>query len=257
MNRQLGKKPAVRDDRVPRFSALQERHRLPEPPPHSNWYAAVGEWGMLKNDEVGDCVIAAAGHAVHQMTAYVGNELKMTDDEAINAYRAITGYDPRNPLSDQGTYVLGDQGLVKHWVVDGIICGGQVNRLSAAVSVDPKNLRMVKQAIHIFGGVLVGFSLPTIVLDTDDYVWRATEGPIAGGHEVWINGYQTMEDNSILFDLVSWGRRFRCTDEFMHKWCDEAIALFDGAMLDKRGVNGANVGREYLLAAMSSFSRVA
>src|SRR5579859_6866009 len=116
----LGRQPAVADDRVP----LLKTASLPAPPPSANSYAAVGEWFMLGNDLVGDCVEACIGHATLAATTYAGDEKVPTDAEALALYSDVTGYDPANPATDQGTIILGPGGAVNFWAKNGVVFGG-------------------------------------------------------------------------------------------------------------------------------------
>lgn len=108
MPRCYGKKP-------PKFhlKTLLLRDYLPTPlrsePPEAKraWEYSVSDrtWAasMLGNDQVGDCVIAAMLHYVMAARASVGNPVTFTTQQALDLYSAITGYDPADPSTDQGT----------------------------------------------------------------------------------------------------------------------------------------------------------
>ena len=58
---------------------------------------------MLGNDQVGDCVIAAMLHYIMAAQANVGKSVTFTTQQALDLYSAITGYNPSDPSTDQGT----------------------------------------------------------------------------------------------------------------------------------------------------------
>ena len=58
---------------------------------------------ILGNDTAGDCVIAAAMHYAQVETANTGNPLTPNAALTLATYSAITGYDPNDPNTDQGT----------------------------------------------------------------------------------------------------------------------------------------------------------
>src|SRR5579872_5931442 len=106
----LGRLPAVHDLRVPRFARLSPG--LPPPPAQSCWYADIPSWGMLANDQARDCVEAAILHCIMQQDAYLhpGSGLVATSREALAFYSALTGYDPNDPATDNGSLVMGPKG---------------------------------------------------------------------------------------------------------------------------------------------------
>ena len=48
------------------------------------------EWGMLRNDDLGDCTCAALGHQVQVWSEGVA----VTDADIVGLYSTVTGYDP-------------------------------------------------------------------------------------------------------------------------------------------------------------------
>ncbi len=73
----IGKLAPRHDSRVPRLEAHLERASLPAPPAKKDWGAAAGivatSWGMMLNDNLGDCVAAEKGHAVELWTSLTGS----------------------------------------------------------------------------------------------------------------------------------------------------------------------------------------
>lgn len=254
----LGRKPSVPDHRVPHFSI--HSHLLPHPPPNSNWYAAVQNWGMLLNDQYGDCVIAAAYHAILEMTTYAGNPIIPTDAEAEAAYSGATGFDPKDPSTDQGTVVMGHGGFMEYWTNTGLMIGGsKVNKLDAYFQITRMNAVEWMKAVHYFGGFMFGFNVPESIMAADQppFVWNDPSGPFVGGHEVWVCGYETVGSGMVLFDLVSWGARYRMTVDFMEKVGAEIVVPYDSLSLNAQGLNGAGLTKDQLTADMSALRQEA
>lgn len=247
----LGKREARIDHRIPRFSAVTS---LPDPPPNANWYADVPLWGMLGNDDVGDCVIAAAMHQIMQLDAYrnPGDGLIPTTQEAVTAYSAVTGYVPGDANTDQGTYVLGQGGLIEYWSKTGLLCGGELNKPAAFCQITHKDPKQWQQAISTFGSLMIGMQLPQAIVAADDtpFVWDEYSGPVAGGHEVLLVGYETVA-GTVVYDLVSWGTMYRAAEEFLLNVVDETVCVYDRVSLDARGVDPAGIDDQTLLAYMT------
>ena len=60
----LGKKKPVEDSRTLKLGTYLDDTSLPNIPEKFIWNSNVKEWGMMKNDQIGDCTIAAAGHLI-------------------------------------------------------------------------------------------------------------------------------------------------------------------------------------------------
>lgn len=257
----LGRRPAVHDTRVPFLSDVIAATRLPPPPAWANWYAGESSWPMLGNDSVGDCVQAAIGHATQQFRTY-SQDLEPpfpTDAEALTLYSASTGYNPTDPTTDQGSYVMGPGGVLNYWATKGITYGGKTSKVQAYVQVHKTvDVQQWRQAIHYFGGLLIGISLPQSIVasDTVPYVWSDPSGPVAGGHEVWVNGYQQVA-GEWLFDLISWGARYRATQAFLDAVTDEAVAVYDAESISGRSLDPSDFTPTQLLAAMRSIRAMA
>lgn len=257
-DKQLGKKAAVVDHRVAKFSTIQRQ--LIVPPPFANWYAGVGEWGMLVNDELGCCVPAACLHALQQFSTYATAPLLPTDKEAIDLYSKAAGYVPGDITTDNGSYVLGDKGVLPYWHTTGIMCGGKLNKLAAFMQIADKNPDALKQAIFAFGGCMIGMNLPEYIASTVEvpYVWDvqgSVPGAIAGGHEVWADGYLSVA-GEVYYEFVSWGERFRMTQAFMLQYVDELAVLYDKASLNSNGVDARGLPESELLALMTGLSHI-
>jgi hypothetical protein len=257
-NKQFGKKAAVVDPRVPKFSMVQKR--LVAPAPSANWFAAVGEWGVLANNNYGCCVQAMCFHALLQFSTYAEAPITPLDSDVLKLYEQ-QGYVPSDPTTDNGSYVLGPTGVLPYWHTTGIMCDGALNKLTAFLQISETNPDAWKQAIFTFGGIGIGMNLPKYIVEPQEtpYVWDVQGGvpaATAGGHEVWSDGYMT-EVGEDLFEFVSWGERFRMTKAFMLQYVDETVVLYDRASLNPQGVDARGLPEHELLSLMSGLSGIA
>jgi hypothetical protein len=224
-----GRLPARKDNRTLSFAAYAGPE-LPAPPETVDWTASVQSWGMMRNDSVGDCTCASAGHLIMSWSANAaGTVVIPTDDEVLAAYSAITGYDPASGMNDNGAVEVD---VLNYWRRTGIAG----NQITAFVSVDPQNGQHVRQAIQLFGGIYLGIDMPrSAERQTDDgEPWDLTAlpflDPIVGGHAVPALGYDAQ-----YLKVITWGKVQLMSWAFLDRYCEEAYCLLDTAWLSTRG----------------------
>lgn len=264
MSRQLGKRPAQPDARIPSLSKLLAP-RLVAAPDNSNWYAEVGDWPMMMNDRLGCCVEASVGHIIQQRTSYAGKPVVLDDGSIVVLYTAVGGYDPsktdpatgENP-TDQGTLL---SAMMAYWATTGVaLPGGGVDKVSGIAVVDHVTTSWLKAAVYKFGSVLLGAALP-VEAQAFDFIWDYPDGqdwqPASwGGHCVNVVGYETTA-LGVEFDVITWGGRVRWTERFATAFADEAYAVLDKDDLDARDVDPAGIAWADLETAMNSLRAVA
>jgi hypothetical protein len=81
------------------------------------------------------------------------------------------------------------------------------------------------------------------------YLWHDFSGPVAGGHEIWINGYETLNMGRV-YDLISWGGRYRATEDFLLHCMDEAVVVVDEVEINARGVTASGLSMAQLTTDM-------
>lgn len=216
----MGRLPAKVNLRAPRLQYFLTAD-LPPPPVSINWGAAVTlPWGMLKNDDLGDCTAAAAGHAIQTWTANASVEAVITDTMTVDFYEKTTGYTPGQPNTDQGGVELD---VLQWWHAHKF---GGLYGLEALAIVDPKRSSLVKSAIALMGGVYIGVALPTSAQNQP--VWDVPASGTAGDgtpgswglHAIWIMAY-----DEVGLTCVTWGQVWKMTWAFFSTYCDEAYAL--------------------------------
>lgn len=251
MTRLLGKRAAVHD---PRMAALRSvMATLPTAPAAMNWQAHMPDDGvpMLGNDQVGDCVLASTAHWVQIASGYTGAALPSAPsaDECVAAYSAITGYDPNNPLTDQGTVVMGPGGLVEYWTRTGIMIGGELSKLQAAVTIDHTNLDHLDAALTL-GPVFCGALISQGDMDSD-FLWDAHDGDILGGHEFLLVNREIISTGKRYYDICTWDGLWRCTDSWLLAAADEMMVPLVPSFFDAHGVDPAGIDMAAVEAAMA------
>lgn len=246
--RRLGKRPALHDLRVPRLAALM---RDDEPPDQVNWYAAVGEWPMLANDQLGDCVEAAALHLIQQRAAYVGRDVAFSDADAVALYQSWAGYDPGDANTDRGTVL---SAALAQWRTSGVLVGADVHHIESYAAVWPHpGSAWLRRAIWRCGAVLVGFGCRESWL-TSQYLLDGQDGDaIAGQHCALLVGYEPTV-LGIEYDCITWGARFRATERALLPVLDEAYAVLSHDWYDAAGHDPASLDWAQASEAMRSLT---
>ncbi|HTV45755.1 MAG TPA: hypothetical protein VMF05_10595 [Stellaceae bacterium] len=166
----LGKRPArspagLRPLR--RYLGVARAGTVPPIPASCDRSDAVAQWPMLGNDTIGDCTIAAVGHAVQLWTAVTNRMRAMSDAEAIAGYEAF-GYRPGDAESDRGAEAAG---VLRRWCGAGFACGGTQDLLTGFCAIDPETEGEVRAGVAWLGVVYAGLELP-IAAQTMD-LWDA------------------------------------------------------------------------------------
>ena len=221
----LGKKPPEEDPlgRTLKFSKYVIPSELPPIPPMVNWGDIVKKWYMLGNDRRGDCTFAGAMHLDMLWTANAGEPFIPTDQQVVDAYDTFTHG------IDSGCTMLS---LLKLWRKKGI-CG---RKIIAFVSIDSTNRNEVKEAINLFGGLIIGLSLPDYTVPyTGDWPnipwWSTAAAPNDdNGHCVSIVCYEDY------LKVVTWGKKKNMGFPFFAKYCGgEAFAIVTSDWINKQG----------------------
>ncbi|HVS73101.1 MAG TPA: hypothetical protein VHQ47_17735 [Phycisphaerae bacterium] len=209
------------------------------PPPDAVDNAAVvekvlggGNWGVMENDAIGDCTIAAAAHLTQAWTAAAGKIQTIADVDIVRAYSAVSGYNPKTGANDNGAVEIE---VLNYWRRKGI--GG--HKICGYARLDPANNQHVRQAVAIFDGCYIGLALPVSAqhqmgADGGDDVWDVPAGGPTGegrpgswgGHAVCVVGYDAEG-----LTIVTWGQTKRMTWNFWTAYCDESYAILSADML--------------------------
>lgn len=205
---------------------------LPKSPKIFGHEKLVTNWEMLGNDTVGDCVLAGAGHETMLWNREASKTVVITDQDAISDYSAITGYNPKNPNSDQGTDM---QVAASYRQKTGIKdANNKRHKISAYVALSVGDVTELRAAIYLFSAVGVGIQFPSSAMDQfkEGKSWTVVKGSeTEDGHYIPCVGYDTRN----IF-LVTWGKCIKASDGFIKKYMDEGIVYLSEEFL-KLGVS--------------------
>ncbi|HVA65431.1 MAG TPA: hypothetical protein VNK24_00730 [Elusimicrobiota bacterium] len=249
----LGRKRWVPDPRTLHLHKYAQN--VPAAPGQVDYTGPVTKLGMMLNDKIGDCAVAAPGHAVQVWTANAGKEKTIPDSAIEKAYEApsVGNYNPNDPNSDQGANIID---VLKYWRKTGI--GG--DKLGAFLFVDPANTELFKKAVWLFGGGDLGINLPIsaqkqVAQGLWDVPPEGTTGDGApgswGGHSVAVAGF-----DSEGVTIVTWGQFLKMTWAFFQAYCEESWAIVSKDFLNGKGVTPDN-GFDWatLMADLKAFNQ--
>jgi len=225
----LGKQAARHDPRT-LLLASYVTPALPTPPAEFDLTTKVKNWGMMDNDQIGDCTCAAAGHLIMEWTANAGKKMVTpSDNEIVAAYSAITGYNPTTGANDNGAVEID---VLNYWRQTGI-AGDQIG---AYIALEPANHIHIMDSVYIFGGCYIGLQLPiSAQAQTQNHQpWSVPPGGATGdgkpgswgGHAVPVMAYDTRG-----VTVVTWGALQTMTWTFWEAYCEEAYAILSNDYL--------------------------
>jgi len=197
---------------------------------------AAAKWGPLGNNSVGNCVLAAQGHIIQQVTAANGCLVQPSTDATIESYSECTGYVRGDKSTDRGT---GMQAGLSYWrnkgfitnvkqssaIIDPITGGKSYTytpyarrKCRAYIEVNSKDRDYMRAAYYLFGSLYCAAELPKYVLDGGIFgtsVWdmKPVDGGIIGGHAfsvLWINDTGPK--------IMTWGKPVQTTWVWWEKY---------------------------------------
>lgn len=183
---------------------------------------------MFLNDQLGDCAIAGSIEEIRLANALRGVTVNFTDETAVENYSAITGYNPDDPESDQGTDVHDLYAYRKHTgLVD---ADGARHKIVAYAGLTPGDFDELLIALSLFDMVGIGIKVP-------DYAeaqfeagqpWHLVRGRhrILGGHYVPVVGASNPHEA----DLFTWGAKTGMAATFYAAMSDVAVVALTEEM---------------------------
>jgi hypothetical protein len=217
---------------------------LPTPPVTFGHQNIVPSYGMLGNDQYGDCVIAGSMHETMLWTMEGSTEALFTDSGAISQYNSICGAgdqgcDVRTVLGYRQKTGLTDSGSKKH-------------KIGAYVALDQTNINEIQEAIYIFNAIGIGIQFPDYAMTQFDNgkPWEIQSGgTIEGGHYVPILGY-----DGAYFYCITWGQIQKMSYAFFKKYCDEAWCILSTEMLNNNGLTPEGFNNTQLNADLQAIT---
>lgn len=230
----LGKQPATHDPQDLCFAHYRTVSALRDAPVGYGHQGLVkAPWGMLGNDEWGDCAWAGPAHEHMLTSAAAGRQVSFTTEAVLAAYSAGTGFNPAagpsgsNP-TDQGSNV---RSVLKYRQKTGLVDAAvAVHKIGAYVALEPGNWDELLQALYLFESVGIGIEFPSSAMAQFDQgkPWSVVGGArVEGGHYIPVVGRPLTSDGL----CVTWGATQRFTKGFYSKYSDEAWAILSPEML--------------------------
>ncbi len=191
---------------------------------------------MDGNDTLGDCTIAALAHAETTFRGMLGKEKIMPKQAVVKLYMHLTGG------VDSGLNELDVLNYWRHHSVSG-------DEIITYASIDPKNHNNIKQAIHLFGGVYLGFQVQQNCIQEFDARKPWTPGPLTNdGHAVFAVAY---DQHGVT--VLTWGNTQQGTWAWWDECVDEAYAILPREARNPKFAPGFDIAQlEADLAAVAS-----
>lgn len=231
MKFKLGKKPARKGAIKFQLKRYIDFDNYPPPPAFFGNYKVV-TYNMFKNDEIGDCVFAGAANEHIDWSVDNGDPITFSDEAVIAAYSAVTGFDPSDPATDQGTDMQEAASFRRHTGITDT--NGRVHKIYAYATIPANDLKSLKAAMYYFGGAGIGIRFPAFAMEQFEAgkPWdvQSENDQLEGGHYVAGIGW-TETDNIV---VATWGKYQEMTPAFALKYIDELCFYLDPTRIMKR-----------------------
>lgn len=216
----LGKLEAVRPEGL-HMLAYYQTSPLPAPPA-SVAVPKVASWGMMGNDQYGDCTFAGIGHAKIATATVLGiKEAELTTEQVVQAYLAYTGG------KDTGCV---EADLLKHWSQTELFNG----KIAAFAPTDVADQLELKSVIAHYGLAYIGVRLPSVCEEqfANHQPWALThtaaDNNIIGGHCIILVGYDAQ-----YFYAITWGAVQKIEWSWLQAYMDESWAIITPEIVEK------------------------
>jgi hypothetical protein len=246
-----GKRPARPGAVSLRFRSFFSPPELPPPPRVFGKTELVPQWDMLANDIASCCVFSGAAHESMLWAAEASTLAAFSDAAVLADYAAVTGYDPDNPDTDQGTDL---QQAASYRRKTGVIdITGKRHTIDAYAALRPGDISELALATYILGAAGVGLTMPASAQDqfTNGEPWAPVAGEEGGdGHYVPCVGRNSHGH----FLVVTWGRLHAVTPAFLQRYMDEGLAYISFEQLH-HNVSPRGFDEEGLRNALATLTR--
>ena len=208
---------------------------LPTPPKvFGDQGLVTASWGMLGNDNYGDCVWAGAAHETMLWNKEANRVVSFATKGVLSDYSRVTGFDPKDAEdTDNGTDMqVAASYRRKTGVKDAT---GKRHKIAAYLALKPGDYNQLVLAMYLFGAVGIGIKFPDSAMTqfNQGKPWSVVAGPAPkDGH--YIPGFGRDKKGNII--VVTWGKIQLMTPGFYRKYCDEVVAYISTEAL----TNGAS-----------------
>jgi hypothetical protein len=214
-----------------KFSDVYKASALPTPP-KTPWGRAglVKNYGMLGNDQYGDCVPAGQDHLVMLRNKVVGVDVPFTTDDALDSYSSMTGFSKLNPFSDQGTDI---QEAAEFWQKTGMRdTVPNFHQIDAYVDLQIGNVEQVCLSAWLFVGSGIGVNLPSSAEDQfrAGQPFTVVQGDSnEGGHYIVI--IDVASNGNLV--CVTWGAEQELTPDWLAKYMIFGVGYLSKDIMNK------------------------
>lgn len=248
--KRLGRRPHDPDRPVLRLSRLLTGV-TPDHPATVDHFGLIppSRWGMLGNDQYGDCGPADIWHDRMLVAKYLGGiDIQPDTNAVLDLYRRSGN--PRFPSDDNGV-VMADMLSETH--KNGVGPVGARTKCIAYAQVNVADLDEVHAALAIFGSLSVGADMREIQqkqTDAGDPWDYDANSPDWGGH-AFLAGRYTGETTAGRPDIgvISWGKPIGTTNRFWAQQAQEAWVVVWPEHLTSRsfmiGVDQTFLAKDY------------
>ena len=225
---QLGRVHSPLDSRTLRHAKYRKLAAagIPQFPTQEDWAAAVPGWPMYKNNELGICGPAGAGHQLQSWTAYgQGKCITVSDAAVVKVYQDVGGYIFGDPSTDQGVNLLDLLKYLQQVGIDG-------HKIGPFVALDPTRQDELCEGHHLYTGVMLGLDMPVMWQNAD--VWDVGPNTLGdwgtgtwGGHCVVGEKYfcQVADVSAAGLWVITWGGLKLITWAALAVYCSEAYGI--------------------------------
>lgn len=237
----LGQKPSDRDRRTLWYSRYAAGPGYSAPPPIDDWTGPPSTYTWLGNDRVGCCTRTCIGHIIQQRCALLGEKCTLTTDHVLTAYKDGTGWDGvPGSGTDRGDSIL-------NALVQATNKGIGPYKPRAFGRVNHNDTLEMRAALHTFGSLIVGASLPRSVLNNKswDVGPPGTRSPddapgSLGGHAFILTAHQRGS-----WGAMPWIEKTTMSYAFEDLNVEEAWFLVDDLWVtqSRRAPNGFDLAR--------------
>jgi hypothetical protein len=229
----LGKAPAKSDARTPPVMALinQAKIQVPMEKDRSTKIADT-KWGMLGNDDYGDCDWAGYAHALMLMGAVENKPWHTSTSTVVAAYLQYSNQ------QDTGTVMLDALNLRRKYQWANF--GAPMLEAYAGISLGSGTAKSIAASTYVCSCALLGIALPE-VLQRTPYNWDV-QPPARlinewapgswGGHAVPNISYNLLTGK---FKVISWDHEVPVSQRFLECYTDEGYAPLHPFWRNRKG----------------------
>jgi hypothetical protein len=249
----LGKRPARRGAVSFTFRDFFNPDSLPKPPEvFGHYFLGSGTFGVLGNDQYSDCVFAGAAHETMIWSKEGGREVaRFTEMDVLDDYAAVTGFNPADPATDQGTDM---QTAASYRRKTGVRdASNRRHTIDSYVALSVGDVDELVLATWLTGASGVGLQFPaqSMTQFKAGQVWTVPTIPkMDGGHYVPCVGRNSA--GNLL--VITWGRLQAMTPAYYQRFSDEALAYISLEILNAKNLSPEGFDADGLRAQLAKLN---